>query len=204
MNRKRLLPRLLHTLMIAGLLSWSVAGCGRPAAPLPFSGVGEGWIATQDMIRAAHEGHVVAQSNLAIRYALGKGVPQDYKEAEKWCRVAAEKGDAKAQYNLGVMYQNDSGIVPQDNTEAEKWYRLAAEQSYAAAQFMLGRFYDEGTVVEQDNIQAHLWYNLASAKGHREAIRARDELSQSMDAEQLAQAHELARNWKPTAAQKVP
>ncbi|MBF0124347.1 MAG: sel1 repeat family protein [Magnetococcales bacterium] len=196
MNRKWVLPRSLKLLVIGGLLSWGVSGCSKPSE-LPLMGVGEGWIAVNDMMRAANEGHAVAQSNLGARYAMGKGVPQDYQEALRWCRKAAEQGDAKAQYNLGVMYGSDSDIVPQDEIEAEKWYRLAADQGYAAAQFKMGTLYDYGNVVEQDDIQAHVWYNLAAAKGHREAIKARDDLSQSMNDEKLAQAHEMARNWKP-------
>ncbi len=60
-------------------------------------------------------------------YDNGEGVPQDYAEAVKWYRLAAEQGDASAQYNLGIMYINGKG-VPQDYAEAVKWYRLAAEQ----------------------------------------------------------------------------
>ena len=39
-------------------------------------------------------------------YARGQGVPQDYAEAVKWYRLAADQGDARAQNNLGVMYAN--------------------------------------------------------------------------------------------------
>ena len=44
-------------------------------------------------------------------YAKGQGVIQDYKEALKWFRLAAAQGDAKAQYNLGVMYDNGEGVT---------------------------------------------------------------------------------------------
>ena len=70
----------------------------------------------------------------------GLGVPQDYKEAVKWSRLAAEQGYASAQYNLGLMYNNGNG-VPQDYAEAVKWYRLAAEQGDADAQYNLGNMY---------------------------------------------------------------
>ena len=63
-------------------------------------------------------------------YEQGHGVPQDYAEAVKWYRKAADQGDAFAQYNLGVMYDNGEG-VPQDQAEAVKWYRKAAEQGDA-------------------------------------------------------------------------
>ena len=50
--------------------------------------------------------------------------------ALKWYRMAAEQGDADAQTDLGIMYDNGFG-VPQDYAEALKWYRKAAEQGYA-------------------------------------------------------------------------
>ena len=36
----------------------------------------------------------MAQTNLGNRYRNGEGVPQDYKEAVKWYRLAAEQGIA--------------------------------------------------------------------------------------------------------------
>ena len=55
----------------------------------------------------------------------------------KWYRLAAEQGDAVAQFNLGVMYDEGDG-VPQDYATALKWYRLAAEQGHADAQQQYG------------------------------------------------------------------
>ena len=82
-------------------------------------------------------------------YDNGEGVPQDYAVAVRWWRLAAEQGDASAQYNLALMYDNGEG-VPQDYAEAVKWYRLAAEQGIAAAQVNLGVMYANGEGVPQD------------------------------------------------------
>ena len=62
----------------------------------------------------------------------GRGVPQDYVEAVKWYRKAAEQGDASAQYNLGVMYYNGQG-VPQDYIQAHMWLNLSAAQGNKVA-----------------------------------------------------------------------
>jgi len=35
--------------------------------------------------------------------------PHDYKEAVKWFRLAAEKGNRDAQHALGTMYENGQG-----------------------------------------------------------------------------------------------
>ena len=63
--------------------------------------------------------------NLGVMYDIGQGVPQDYAEAVKWYRLAAEQNDAVAQYNLGAMYANGRG-VPQDYVQAHMWSNLAA------------------------------------------------------------------------------
>ena len=78
----------------------------------------------------AEEGEAIAQYNLGVMYADGRGVPQDDAEAVRWWRLAAERGLAVAQYFLGAMYANGDG-VPEDDTEAVRWFRLAAEQGNA-------------------------------------------------------------------------
>ena len=61
---------------------------------------------------------------------------KDYKTARKLWTQLAEKGDGKAQTNLGWIYEKGKGVT-QDNQKAAKWYRLAAEQGFALAQFNL-------------------------------------------------------------------
>ena len=70
----------------------------------------------------------------------------------------AEQGDAIAQYNLALMYDNGDG-VEQNDAEAFRWYKKAAEQGHAIAQFNLGVMYDEGQGVNQDYAEAVRWYS---------------------------------------------
>ncbi len=120
----------------------------------------------------------------------------DYATALKEFRPLAERGDARAQFRLGVMYTMGQG-VPQDDKEAARWYRLAATQGYAAAQYNLGVMYFMGIGVPRDYAQAHLWANLAAAQGHEAARKYRDRLATRMTTAQLAEAQRLARKWKP-------
>ena len=60
-------------------------------------------------------------------YYKGLGVPQDYQEAVRWFRAAAEQGEAKAQYNLGLMYYQGEGVL-EDFVQAHMWANLAASQ----------------------------------------------------------------------------
>ena len=52
-------------------------------------------------------------------------MPQDDAAAVRWYRLAAEQGDALAQYFLGLKYANGEG-VPQDDVSAHIWLNVAA------------------------------------------------------------------------------
>ncbi len=80
----------------------------------------------------------------------------DYATALREIKSLAEQGNANAQYNLGMMYEQGSGIL-QDYKTAVKWYRLAAEQEDAGAQTGLGAMYATGRGVIQDNVYARMW-----------------------------------------------
>ena len=131
--------------------------------------------------RAAEQGMVDAQTWLASQYSVGGrcGVQQDFAEAFRWWRLAAEQGDASAQHFLGLMYEGGRG-VPQNEAEAVRWYRLAAEKGDAYAQDALRRIAEQGNVdaqnalgvmytagqgVQQDEAEAVRWWRLAARGG---------------------------------------
>lgn len=60
-------------------------------------------------------------------YCYGDGVEQDYAEAFKWYKTAAEQGNASAQNMVGLCYYCDDGIA-QNYTEAFKWYKKSADK----------------------------------------------------------------------------
>jgi TPR repeat protein len=66
------------------------------------------------------------------------GVAQDYAEAVRLYRLAADQGHAYAQNKLGNMFGNGRGVA-RDRTEAIRLYRLAAAQGHADAQYYLRR-----------------------------------------------------------------
>ena len=75
--------------------------------------------------KAAEQGDAKAQNMLGLRYQVGIGVAQDYKQAVAWYRKAAEQGEANAQFNLGAMYEQGKGVV-QDNKLAYVWSSVSA------------------------------------------------------------------------------
>jgi uncharacterized protein len=67
-------------------------------------------------------------------------VKQDYTEAIKWFRKAADQGVAGAQWSLGEMYAKGDGVT-KDYAEALKWWRKAADQGDPIAQHEVGSAY---------------------------------------------------------------
>ncbi|MFL4978639.1 MAG: tetratricopeptide repeat protein [Xanthobacteraceae bacterium] len=80
----------------------------------------------------------------------------------------AEKGDARAQSLLGLIYYIGRGAM-RDDAKAVTWLRLAADQGDAAAQFRLGLMYSEGQGVPQDHAEAARWYRLAADQRYPQA-----------------------------------
>jgi uncharacterized protein len=152
-----------------------------------------------------HRDEFITRNNLGFMHAHGRGVPQDYAEAAKWYRRAAAQGHAGAQFNLGRRYADGRG-VPQDYAEAVKWLRRAAEQGLADAQNDLGCMYAHGRGVPQDYLMAHIWYNLATSRRQSgadfdTAVKNRDLAAHKMTRAQIAEALQLASEWKPRPEQ---
>lgn len=140
---------------------------------------------------AADRGDAAAQADLARMYRNGQGVPKDtkvanlldagrstcshwlwaaqdaeqkqnYSEAAKCYRHAADAGLPDAQYRLAVLCELGKG-VPKNYAEAVKWFSLAADQNYVGAQQALGLMYKHGRGVQQNNFLSTMWFNLAAA-----------------------------------------
>ena len=120
----------------------------------------------------------------------------DYATALREWRPLAEQGDARAQFDLGLLYENGDG-VSRDYAKAHQWYEKSAAQGGAKAQFYLGMQCAFGEGVPLDLVQAHMWYSLAAGNGHAAATVYRNDLARQMTPAQIAEAHKRAREWKP-------
>jgi TPR repeat protein len=57
--------------------------------------------------------------------------------------------------------------------------------------------HERGDGVPQDNVQAYMWYHLGGATGAKAGAMLRDALAKRMTPDQIAEAQQLAREWKP-------
>lgn len=78
--------------------------------------------------------------------------------------AAAERGEAKAQLDLGTRYARGKGVERND-AEAAKWLRKAADQGLARAQLDIGVLYATGRGVPRDDAEAAGWYRKAADQG---------------------------------------
>ena len=68
---------------------------------------------------------------------------RDYARAQVLFGALAEAGDARAQFALGLLYDNGEGLA-QDDQRALEWYRASAAQGYAKAQYNLALMLENG------------------------------------------------------------
>src|SRR5438046_9522234 len=69
------------------------------------------------------------------------------REALARIKANADKGNAEAQLEMGLIYANGAGVT-KDIVKAAKWHRKAADQGLAAAQYQLGLDYADGEGVK--------------------------------------------------------
>lgn len=75
--------------------------------------------------KQAEAGNLEGQFQMGIQYEHGQfGFPQDYFEAAKWYRKAAEQGHCGAQLYLGLFLAQGQGVEV-NLIEAYKWIELA-------------------------------------------------------------------------------
>jgi hypothetical protein len=95
--------------------------------------------------------------SVAARDAAGNEIKLDHS--------AAQRGDAKAQVELGVCYCSGAGVPP-DYKEAVKWFRRAAEKGNAEGQYRLGVCYYSGIGVPKDQEEALKWLRKSAKQGN--------------------------------------
>lgn len=85
-------------------------------------------------------------------------------DAVDFVRQKANQGDAEAQFQLAVIYQNGR-LIQQDQQQAREWLLKAAQQGHVKAMFNLGVTYGDGLGVPVDDAEAFKWYQAAANEG---------------------------------------
>ena len=84
-----------------------------------------------------------AVSSLANGYYYGTFVKQDYAQAMRWYKKAAQLGDGFAYYMIAYMYYYGNG-VEENNEEAWRWAKEGADRGVANCIYFKGQICKEG------------------------------------------------------------
>lgn len=113
--------------------------------------------------------------NKGKAYWLGENVEQDYDQAIKFFKKAADEGHVDALYKLGEMYAKGHG-VPQDCQKAFEWVQKAADEGHVDALYELGAMYEYG----KDYKKALEYFKKAADQGHMIAQVKLSDLEESI------------------------
>lgn len=94
--------------------------------------------------------------------------PQYSPQAVASMKSQALAGDARAEIELGLMYQKGLG-VQQDYGQARAWYQKAADQGNATAEDNLGILYLNGWGISKNYGRALAYFQKAAAQGNASA-----------------------------------
>jgi len=112
----------------------------------------------------AESGNADAQFNLGQAHRLGRGVPQDLRQAEQWFERAARQRHEQAGTNLGLLlFQNGRA------REAMPWIQAAALRGDPRAQYVFGTALFNGDIVRRDLPRAYAMMSAAAAQNFPQA-----------------------------------
>lgn len=135
--------------------------------------VQQNWVSWfQNISEAANLGLSDAQADLGVAYLYGEekaNVAQDANVAVQWLRKAAEQGNEKGNYYLGICYEYGAG-VDKNEEESLKFYYIAANEGHALAQCEIAAAYLIGKPGFDINYQEA--YKYANAAIEQESPRA--------------------------------
>ncbi len=124
--------------------------------------------------KAADQGRDEARLFVCDAYTQNPDVKPDWSpnwpKALPYCKTAAEKGAAGAQYAMGMAYAEGRGVTP-DTAVAVTDLKKAADQGHAAALTELGQMYMIGDLVSQDYTESLNLFKKAARRGDRRAVQ---------------------------------
>jgi len=144
----------------------------------------------------ADAGDPDAEFNLGQAYKLGRGVPADLNQAEKWYRLAAQQNHLQAQDNFGLaLFQNGK------HGDAVQWLQRSAQRGEPRAQFVLGTMFFNGDAVPKDWVRAYAWILRAAASGLPQATQTQQQMDRYIPLADRQEAQLLAKRYEAEASE---
>ncbi len=133
------------------------------------------------MKKAADQGYMPAIASVAYKYSRGNGVTENWNEAVKWAKNAAEKGNIEVLHDVLYPAYIDGKGVAQSDAEAFKIAKILSDNDYTSFyDYVMGYFYEEGGPVEKNIKTAVKYYRKGAAKDNDYCIEALNRLGYSI------------------------
>ena len=148
--------------------------------------------------KAADQGHIDAQRELARAYGSGEGVARDMAKAFHWYEKAAIQGDELSETQLVTAYEKGIGI-PRDDAMAMEWRLKTASRGGvlgSIAQLGIAEAFLAGRAGNVDAVVAYAWANIAATDLDL-ASPSRDMIAARLAPAERAEAARLSTAWKP-------
>ncbi|TDA43168.1 tetratricopeptide repeat protein [Burkholderia pyrrocinia] len=131
--------------------------------------------AIPELTTAANAGNAEAAALLGEHYRY-----EDDEQAVKWSFIAAQHGDVKMQYDMGVRIDDIAWqLFRYEENPAKRYFRvaadcfqLAADRGYAPAQSTLGMMYDQGMKLPLDVDKSVVLYRAAAHQGYPQGLES--------------------------------
>ena len=120
--------------------------------------------AYKNFSRSVEYGREKAKYHLAVMFAEGNGVEQDYKKAAQLLNDAAKAGSSDAELMLGLFYVQGDGVA-QNPEKGFEFISAAAKKDNDVAMYYLGHLYASGIGVKQNFDTALEWMEKAKENG---------------------------------------
>lgn len=119
--------------------------------------------------QAAQRGNLAAQ-RAAASVLLMRTDKASVAQGLQFAHVAAQRGDAAAQYLLGKAWFDGTPVQRADRQQARSWFAKAAQQGHPQASYLMGLIYKDGYGVPADRQRAADWFMRAAALGNPDAM----------------------------------
>ena len=179
---------------VAGLVTVALLGAAPVSAQSVKAGI-DAWSANQPEKAVAiwrplaARGQADAAYNMGQAYKLGRGVPADLAEAQRYYEKAARAGHLEAQTSLGLLlFQNN------DRTAALRWLKMAADKGEPRAMLIYGTALFNGDGVAEDRVRAYALVSRAAAQGLAPARTTLSEMDQIIPLEERRKGVALAQD----------
>jgi TPR repeat protein len=137
--------------------------------------------------KLADFGYPEAQIAMADMLVKGQGGPVDTVKAKEYLQKAYEQGDARAAYQLAMIYEKEENFQ-----RAGDYYKQALQEDYPKAAVKLGKLYNKGKGRVADPVTGLAYYYYAQNHNVQDVSDDIEKIESKLTEAEILQARDIA------------